>query len=81
MMFLTIKYFGALADVTHKKEEQFQLESAEPSVQNVINELEQHYPAIKKIQYSIALNKYIAVPQATVKENDELALLPPFAGG
>jgi len=80
-MTLTIKYFGAIADVTDKKEEQFQLESAHHDLESVKHELELQYPGIKNIPYSVALNKSIALPEAVIHEHDELALLPPFAGG
>jgi molybdopterin synthase sulfur carrier subunit len=80
-MMLTIKYFGAIADLTHKKEEQFPFESADHSLRSVKHELEQKYPGIKNIHYSLALNQSVAIQDEMVNENDELALLPPFAGG
>lgn len=80
-MILTIKYFGALADITHKKEEQFRFETFDHTLQSVKHELEKKYPGIKTIAYTIALNKSVALQDAVVNEHDELALLPPFAGG
>ena len=80
-MLLTIKYFGALADITHKKEEQLRFETPDHSLQGIKQELEKKYPAIKTTHYTMALNKSIALPDAKINEHDELALLPPFAGG
>jgi molybdopterin synthase sulfur carrier subunit len=79
-MMLTIKYFGAVADVTQKQEEQFQFENVN-SLEGIQSELKARYPDLQKITYSFAINKSLANENATLKDNDELALLPPFAGG
>jgi molybdopterin synthase sulfur carrier subunit len=79
-MMLTIKYFGAVADVTQKQEEQFQFENGN-SLEGIQSELKARYPDLQKIPYSFAINRSLANENATLKDNDELALLPPFAGG
>jgi molybdopterin synthase sulfur carrier subunit len=79
-MMLTIKYFGAVADVTQKQEEQFQFENVN-SLEGIQSELKARYPDLQKITYSFAINKSLANENTTLKDNDELALLPPFAGG
>lgn len=79
-MMLTLKYFGAVADVTQKQKEQLHFEAA-GSIENVRLQLEANYPEIKKLSYAFAINQSIAKGNETLKENDELALLPPFAGG
>jgi len=75
---ITVKYFGAVAEVTQKKEEQF---SITDSLFGLRSQIESQYPEIKQIPYSLALNRSIVKEDAKLNENDEIALLPPFAGG
>jgi molybdopterin synthase sulfur carrier subunit len=81
-MIVTVKYFGAIADATQKKEEQLYVETGMDSLQDIRSQLETEYPGIAAILYVIAVNQSIATSDfIIIKENDELALLPPFAGG
>jgi len=80
-MTITVKYFGAIADITHKKEEQFLLESSSGSVELLQLELEKKYPSICQNSYSIAVNQLVTHQNVALKDQDEIALLPPFAGG
>ena len=41
----------------------------------------QKHPKLKKMDFQIARNLSIAAEDETINDNDELALLPPFAGG
>ena len=75
---ITVKYFGAVADVTQKKEERFSIVG---SLFELQSKIESQYPEIKQIPYSLALNRLIIKEDAKLNENDEIALLPPFAGG
>lgn len=78
---LTVKYFGILADIVQKHEEQFLLDVEDNSLKSLQLMLETRYPEIKNITYSIAVNQCILNTGAKLKPNDELALLPPFSGG
>jgi molybdopterin synthase sulfur carrier subunit len=80
-MMIIVKYFGAVADVTLKKEERLYLEDETNSISGLKTRLEQHYPEIKNIAYTFALNHTAVTEDTLINENDELALLPPFAGG
>ena len=75
---ITVKYFGAVADVTQKKEERFSIVG---SLFELQSKIESQYPEIKQIPYSLALNQLIIKEDDKLNENDEIALLPPFAGG
>ena len=44
-------------------------------------ELEGEYPKLKDLNYKFAVNQTLVATNITLKENDEIALLPPFAGG
>ena len=80
-MILIVKYFGAVADITQTKEEQFYIADELNSISNIQLKLENQYPGIKNIPYTFAINQAITTGNEVITENDELALLPPFAGG
>lgn len=81
-MMVIIKYFGAVADATQKREEALYLESQWHTVDDLRQQLETQYPDLKGLAYVIAVNQtVIGTGLLTLSENDELALLPPFAGG
>lgn len=80
MLSVNIKYFGMTGEAAKKDNEVIKLnESA--SVEEIKNLILHKYPRLKKIDFQIALNLSIASGSETVNDNDELALLPPFAGG
>lgn len=81
-MMVNIKYFGAVADATQKREEALYLESQWHTVDDLRQKLEKQYPDLESLAYVIAVNQtVIGTGLLTLSENDELALLPPFAGG
>ena len=44
-------------------------------------EIEKDYPAFAGYDYKISVNKILADGNSMIKEGDEVAFLPPFAGG
>ena len=80
-MTITVKYFGIIADFTKKKEEEFHLNEAMNSIQTLQSHLEKLYPEIKDTAYAFALNQIMTNQNATLQNQDEIALLPPFSGG
>ena len=80
-MILNIKYFGVLADITKKKEEQLVLDESNLTVNSLKSKIESVYEELKKNSYSIAVNQRMAEMDVTVKDQDVIAFLPPFAGG
>ena len=77
-MQLTIKYFGLLAEVTRRSEEQLEFSG------RIINELLEtiylKYPKLKEKDFQVAQNNEIVSKNIIIKHT-EIALLPPFAGG
>ncbi len=78
-MKVTVKYFGMIAESAGKSEEVLELEQGS-SVRNLKNQ------QIKKYQIQDAESVQIAVNQnldneVELKDGDEVAFLPPFAGG
>jgi molybdopterin synthase sulfur carrier subunit len=80
-MTITLRYFGILADITQKKEEVFHFKHETISLNLLQSKIEEHYPGIKKISYSLAINQSITKENVSLNDNDEIALLPAFAGG
>ncbi|CAN5366211.1 hypothetical protein BH23BAC2_BH23BAC2_22810 [soil metagenome] len=78
-MKVTVKYFGVIAESAGKNEEVLELEQG-LSVKNLKDQ------QIKKYQIQDAESVQIAVNQnldkeVELKDGDEVAFLPPFAGG
>jgi molybdopterin synthase sulfur carrier subunit len=80
-MTITLKYFGLLADITQLKEEQFTFEEETISVSALKSKIENSYQSMQNTTYTIAVNQAMSSLQATIKDQDVIAFLPPFAGG
>ena len=80
-MTITVKYFGLVADITQKKEEQLFFENEAMTLKQLQSKLEAQYPELKNTTYSFAINQSLSQSNESLKNNDEIALLPPFAGG
>ena len=78
-MKLAVKYFGMIAEAIGKHEEQ--LEITGNSVLEVDVFLKNKYTKLEFINYKFAVNQVLVDGIELLKENDEIALLPPFAGG
>jgi sulfur-carrier protein len=75
---MKIKIFGVLKDIIEDSEIAF---STESTIQDLKSTLESSYPDLRKYQYKIAVNQQLVSDTTPIKEGDEIALLPPFAGG
>ena len=82
-MTVTLKYFGSLVDITQKKEEFFLLEVEESkiSLSFLKSKMEAAYEELKNANYNIAVNQSMCSLDYTIKDQDVIAFLPPFAGG
>lgn len=80
-MIVTVKYFGLIADLTNKSEEQLQLDHETISIVGLQSKLESFYQDLQKTTYAIAVNQTICTTDAEIKNQDVIAFLPPFAGG
>ena len=77
-MLITIKYFGQIAEVTQKNEEQ--IEISEGSISELLSTLNTKYSDLKNKDFQIAQNQEL-VDLDSELTGAEIALLPPFAGG
>jgi sulfur-carrier protein len=80
-MIVTLKYFGLLVDITQKKEEVFSMEDGKLSLSFLKSKIETAYIGLKNTNYSIAVNQSMSNLDYTIKDQDVIAFLPPFAGG
>ena len=79
MMEVTVNYLGMLVDQTGKSEETISLSDNRLSCLDTT--LKDKYPMLKALPYNIVVNHEIAPSHLELQSNDEIALLPPFAGG
>ena len=77
-MMITIKYFGLIAEVTQCKEENINFSGS--LISELLLFLFSKYPDLKNKDFQIAQNQEFVSIDTKVTGN-ELALLPPFAGG
>lgn len=75
-----INYFGMIAEHIGKNSESIQFAHQEKSV-NLRDYFEDKYPALKQLSYKIAVNQEFSDQLETGIIANEIALLPPFAGG
>lgn len=80
-MEITVKYFGIIADITEKKEEVFFINEQCNTIKKLQSSINIKYPKILDINYSVAINKLFANCDMELKDKDEVAYMPPFAGG
>ena len=77
-MIVNIKYFGQIAEVTQKAEES--LECSENLISELIERLVLKYPNLKNKDFKVAQNQELVSNEMSLT-GEELAILPPFAGG
>jgi len=77
-MQLRIKYFGQIAEVTQKEEDTIEFQGA--SISELLEALYSKYSALKYENFQVAQNQELVSIESKITGN-EIALLPPFAGG
>jgi len=78
-MKLTIKYFGMLAEATAIAEEQMHVNSC--TIADLLNTLENQYPKLQDKNFKVAVDHVLVDKHHIIRNEVEIALLPPFAGG
>ena len=80
---VTVLYFAQIHETTRKKKEIMEL-STNTSVKDLISIILTRYPNIKNINnIKISVNYHIvnSTSNSILKNDDEVALLPPISGG
>lgn len=78
-MYVTIKYFGQLTEITHLNEETLEV-SENSTISELLHTLHRKYTTLKTKDFQVAQNQEL-VNQNTKVTGQEIALLPPFSGG
>ena len=78
-MNLKIKYFGIIAEITGKMEENLVSEIGD--TEEITQLLALKYPAMENLEYKIAVDQEIILSKQNLTEKSVIALLPPFSGG
>lgn len=77
-MTITVKYFGQIAETTQIEEET--IEHPKATISEFIKSLTLKYPGLKTKDFKVAQNKAL-VSKDTFLTGQDIAILPPFAGG
>ncbi|MFI1743378.1 MoaD/ThiS family protein [Thalassobellus sediminis] len=77
-MHITVKYFGQIAEVTQQEEES--LEFSGSLISELLDLLYSKYSDLKTKDFQIAQNQELVTNETKIT-GQEIALLPPFAGG
>ena len=74
----TVLVFGQITDITGESSIKI---SGVADTNGLIHLLHKNYPQLQSLEYSIAVNKNIIRENTLLKNNDTVAILPPFSGG
>jgi len=79
-MQIKVKYFGQIAELTDREDEIFSFESG-LTIGDLRQRILAEYETLNTINFRMSLNKEIVESETIISENDEIGMLPPFAGG
>jgi sulfur-carrier protein len=77
-MEINLLAFGQIVEITGKSAWKI---SEVKDTNSLIKKLEEEFPSLVKMKYSIAVNKKAIQENTTINDGDAIALLPPFSGG
>lgn len=75
---IRVIFLGVLADISGVKVKYYAM-AADTGILRLM--IEDDYPEIAVCSYRISVNNQIINSETELKDNDEVALMPPFAGG
>lgn len=75
-MKIKVQTFGSLTDLMEKE---FCVEAAD--TESLLTSLRSKQAALNSRKFLLAVNNVIVKENTILKENDEVALLPPYSGG
>ena len=74
---MNVLLFGVLADVTGKTEVEIKAIDTDSLKKDLLTQ----FPLLNQYRFQLAVNKEKIKNNVSLSEADEVALLPPFAGG
>jgi molybdopterin converting factor small subunit len=75
---INLIYFGSVKDATGLTAETVE---SPPALEALKSLLEQRYPLLTSLRYRFSVNRQLVNGDRQLAEGDEIALMPPFAGG
>jgi len=77
-----VLYFGQLRELANKREEQVEVPEG-ATVQQLFDRISESFPPLRNFDDVIAIgvNQSFAAREHVLRENDEVAMLPPVSGG
>lgn len=75
-----IRYFGQLAEIAEKSEEQLDFPD-NARLEDIFRKMHTIYPAMQAVAVSAAVNNESAEREEMLNDSDQVDLFPPFAGG
>lgn len=72
-----VLYFGAAQEIAGKADE----ELTAGDTASLRREILDRYPAMRNISFRLALNRTLLREESDLRDNDLIAILPPFQGG
>jgi molybdopterin converting factor subunit 1 len=80
-MTIKILFFGMLSSKTGTKETTIEMPKGSATLSDIITELKARYADLPDGPFVYAINEEQATPDKAIKDGDEIAIMPPFAGG
>jgi sulfur-carrier protein len=77
-MEVKVLFFGVLSEVTGTN---FKHYSMVKTIADLMLEIKNEFPEVAHYSFRISLNSVLIENDTSLKDGDEVALLPPFAGG
>ena len=75
---MKILFFGQLSDITG---ETIKIVANSSDINSLQESLYNEFPTLKNATFRVAVNNKIVNENVVLKDTDEIAFLPPFAGG
>ncbi len=72
-----VLYFGAAREIAGRSDEEIEADGTAALRRGIL----ERYPAMMDITFRMALNRVLLREDSMLKENDIVAILPPFEGG
>lgn len=70
-----------LVEITKSTQESISLEQEDSCLESIEQSILKKHPKLRNASYNIAVNQKIGAKNHLINNGDELAFLPPFAGG
>jgi len=77
-MEIEVLFFGVLAEFTGIRRKHY---SGIQSYSDLMHRICDEFPGIDQFTFNVAVNRVLVTGNPFLKDGDELAVMPPFAGG